>query len=520
MSAPDKLLVIDNGTQSIRAMLFDPAGNLLHRARVPLQAYVSPRPGLAEQEAGTFWKGLCRACSGLWADSGHDPESVAGVSLTTQRATMIPLDDCGAPLRPAVVWLDQRKAARVPPLGPLWSFLFRVLGLSRTVNCFQTRAVDNWMACNEPRLWERTHKFLFLSGYLLYRLTGSFVDSTASQVGYVPFDSRRLNWAKPGDWRWRALQVRPEQLPCLHPPGRQLGEISSLAAEMTGILPGTPVIAAASDKACETLGAGCTRTDMGCLGYGTTATINVTSPEYVEPYRFIPPYPAAIPGSYTLEIQNFRGYWLVSWFRKEFGFREEELAARAGTSPEELLNEMLDQTPPGGLGLIAQPTWTPGVRIPGPEAKGAIIGFGDVHTRAHVYRAIIEGLAFALRQGREQLQHRTGTPIRELVVSGGGSRSDRVMQLTADVFGLPASRPGTAESSGLGAAIDAAVGTGLHPDFPSAVKAMTRTGRTFEPDRSAHELYDRLFRRVYVPMYARLKPLYQEIQRITGYPEP
>ena len=115
------------------------------------------------------------------------------------------------------------------------------------------------------------------------------------------------------------------------------------------------------------------------------------------------------------------------------------------------------------MGLVLQPYWSPGVRVPGPEAKGAVIGWGDVHTRAHLYRAIIEGLAYALREGAERTTKRTGVPITELRVSGGGSQSPAAIQLTADIFGLPTSRPHTHETSGLGAAIDAAVGLGLHP---------------------------------------------------------
>ena len=125
--------------------------------------------------------------------------------------------------------------------------------------------------------------------------------------------------------------------------------------------------------------------------------------------------------------------------------------------------------PPGSMGLILQPYWSPGVRVPGPEAKGAVIGWGDVHTRAHLYRAILEGLAYALREGAERTVKRTKVPITELRVSGGGSQSPAAVQLTADVFGLPASRPHTHETSGLGAAIDAAVGLGLHPSFEAAV---------------------------------------------------
>src|SRR5262249_10009696 len=145
--------------------------------------------------------------------------------------------------------------------------------------------------------------------------------------------------------------------------------------------------------------------------------------------------------------------------------------------------------------------------------------FGDVHTRAHIYRAILEGLAYALREGRERTERRTRIPITELRISGGGSRSNAAMQLTADIFGLPAARPHTYETSGLGAAIDAAIGLKLYPDFPSAMRAMTRIERTFTPNAEAQALYDQLYRRVYRQMYARLRPLYAEIQKITGYPE-
>jgi sugar (pentulose or hexulose) kinase len=156
--------------------------------------------------------------------------------------------------------------------------------------------------------------------------------------------------------------------------------------------------------------------------------------------------------------------------------------------------------------------------MPGPEAKGAIIGFGDVHTRAHVYRAILEGLAYALREGKERIERRSGVPITQLRVSGGGSQSDAAMQLTADIFGLPTARPHVYETSALGAAIDAAVGLGLYPDFPAAIAAMTRVGKVFEPVAANQAMYDRLYRQVYRKMYARLQPMYRRIAEITGYP--
>lgn len=167
---------------------------------------------------------------------------------------------------------------------------------------------------------------------------------------------------------------------------------------------------------------------------------------------------------------------------------------------------------------MLQPYWTPGIRGPGREAKGAIVGFGDVHTRAHVYRAILEGLAYALREGKERIEKRSSVRITELRVSGGGSQSDAAMQLTADIFGLPTARPHVYETSGLGAAIDAAVGLQLYPDFATAVKAMTRVGRVFAPIEANRAIYDRLYQQVYRRMYRQLQPLYRDIAAITGYP--
>jgi sugar (pentulose or hexulose) kinase len=257
----------------------------------------------------------------------------------------------------------------------------------------------------------------------------------------------------------------------------------------------------------------------GCISYGTTATINVTHNRYVEPISLIPPYPSAIPGHHSLEVQIFRGYWMVSWFKNEFGHKEKQKAQNLGVDAESLFDRLIDDIAPGCMGLMLQPYWTPGIKMPGPEAKGSIIGFGDIHSRGHVYRAILEGLAYALREGKERIEKRTKTPIRQLRVSGGGSQSRNAMQVTADVFNLPASRPHIYETSGLGAAINTAVGLNLHPDYPAAIEAMTRIGDTFEPIAENQRLYDALYRRIYQKMYPRLKPLYEEIRQITGYPQ-
>jgi sugar (pentulose or hexulose) kinase len=518
MSA-SRILAIDVGTQSARAIAFDAQGRLLARAQKVFEpTYHSPQPGWAEQHADSYWEAVLACVHELWAGGEVKPADIAGLAVTTQRATTVCLDGGGHVLRPAILWLDQRRCDQPPAMGPLWDTLFFLAGAGGLIRHFQREAEANWLAQYQPALWRETKKYLFLSGYLNFRLTGNYTDSAGSQVGYVPFDYKHLRWPHHGDWKWRAVAVRRDQLPALVAPGQVMGHLSRIAAGELGLPPRLPVIAAAADKACEVLGSGALAPDVAALSFGTTATINTTQPRYLEVQRLLPAYPAALPAMWNTEVQIYRGFWMVSWFKREFAHREQALARERNVPVEALFDDLVRGVPPGSMGLTLQPYWSPGVRDPGPEAKGAIIGFGEAHTRAHLYRAIIEGLVYGLRAGKDQIERKTGVPIRRVVVAGGGSQSEVAMQVTADVFGLAAERPEVYETSALGAAIDAAIGLGLHPDYPAAVAAMTRTGARFEPDRSAQRVYDQLYREVYAPLYPRLRPLYRRIRAITGYP--
>jgi len=510
---PDLILAIDNGTQSVRALAIDGQGSLVAKTRVPIQPYYSTALGLAEQDPQVYWDAVCQATRQLW-QYGVDPQRIACLSLTTQRSTMINVDAQGKPLRPAIVWLDQRRTQDVRPVGGLWGLAFKLAGMSQTVAYLQAEAEANWLQKHQPEIWKNTHKYLLLSGYLTYLLTGKFVDSVGCQVAYIPFDYKKLRWSSRWDWKWQAVPIEPDKLVDLVPPAGLLGEITPWAAEQTGLPAGLPMVAAAADKACEVIGSGCLEPHIGCLSFGTSATINTIHRKYIEAIPLIPPYPAAVPGAYSLEFQIYRGFWMVSWFKEQFGQAEQKLANERGQEAEQLFDELLRKVPAGSDGLMLQPYWSPGLRVPGPEARGVVLGFNDVHTRAHLYRAIIEGLAYAMRAGAEQTAKRTHIPITEIRVAGGGSQSDAAMQLTADMFGLPASRPHVYEASGLGAAIDGAVGIGLHPDFETAVRAMTHPGDTFQPDAANHALYNQLYDQVYSQIYPRLKPLYERINNM------
>ena len=521
MTTADLLLAIDVGTQSVRALAFDRDGTSHGRARVPFEPpFGSPQPGWAEKDAESYWQGLAEACRALWQPSGGevDPARIAGLALTTQRGTVVCAREDGTPLRPAIVWPDQRLSSAPPPLGALWTTLFGLARATELIRQLQRQAECNWLAEHEPELWPVCERYALLSGWLTHRLVGEWVDSAACQVGYLPFDYKRQQWAKPGEWHWKALAIRSAQLPRLVPPAARLGSLTAAAAAALGLPPGLPLIAAAADKACEVLGCAALEPDTAHLSFGTAATINTTQPKYLEVQRLLPAYPAALPGAFNTEIHIQRGFWLVSWFKNEFAHAEQLLAAERGVSAESLLDELIASVPAGSMGLTLQPYWSPGLREPGPEGKGAIIGFGDVHTRAHFYRALIEGLAYGLRAGRELIEARTRRRITRLVISGGGSQSDGAMQIAADVFNLAAERPHVAEASALGAAMLAAAGLGWHADVPAAAKAMARAGRRFEPQPEAVRTYDALYREVYRPLYKRLEPLYRRIRAITGYP--
>jgi len=158
--AGDLILAIDNGTQSVRALLFDLQGNLVEKARVTLPPYITDETGMAEQEPQVFWDAVCRACQELWAKPGVDKNRVAGAAITTQRSTLINLDENGQPLRSAITWMDNRRAFGTKPVGGLWGLLFALSGMTETVAYLQAEAECNYIAAKEPEVWKKTRKYL------------------------------------------------------------------------------------------------------------------------------------------------------------------------------------------------------------------------------------------------------------------------------------------------------------------------------------------------------------------------
>jgi len=215
-AAPDDLLLaIDCGTQSARALLFDLEGNLAAKSQVALDGYVAAQPGWLEHDGDAFWKATAEACQQLWREQPALRRAVRSVAVTTQRGTVVPIDSHGRTLAPAIVWLDQRRATRVPPLGAFWRAALGAAGAAGTVRHFQREAECNWWAENDPAMWARADKVLLVSGLLNWKLTGRFVDSVAAQVGYLPFDFKRGEWVGRLDWKWQVAPFERSWLPRL-----------------------------------------------------------------------------------------------------------------------------------------------------------------------------------------------------------------------------------------------------------------------------------------------------------------
>lgn len=507
------VLTFDVGTQSARAMLINNQGEILGKKQeVYNPAYYSPEPGWAEQDANLYYDVICRCAKALKESLPKAFERVEGVSITAIRDTFVCVDEEGTPLRPAIVWLDKRFAKGECTMPDQLREALTKMGLIDGFNLKYKRAKCNWIREEQPEIWEKTHKYLALPGYLTYKLTGKFVDSSPSVVGFVPIDVKTRAWREPTDVAMPIFPVPREKLCDLVDSGDVMGYITAEAMEATGLKEGIPVYGGAADKACEVVGMGCTKLEQAAVSFGTMATIDFSAPEYWETMPGQAPFQSAIKGWFSPELELYRGYWLVSWFQKEFGQPEYLEAAESGKSAIELLNEKMAQIPAGCDGLMFQPYLTPGFGMP--FAKGGWVGLADHHTRVHMYRAILEGINYALMDKIEAAETAGNFKIAELRIGGGGSKSTEICQMTANMFGIPVVRVHTNESSALGCAMGAFIGMGEYADYEEAAENMVHMRDRFEPDAEEHALYQTLYNEVYKEIFGKLAPLYGKLEEI------
>ena len=512
MSSP-LVLTIDFGTQSVRVALVNTHGDIEAIERVKYEpAYFSLKPGFAEQNPDFYFENLCTCTKNIVKNNKEKMKDVIGVTMAFFRDSVVPVDKEGKPLRPAILWLDERRAKDINKLPALNRAIFKLIGMGPTIDLNRKRSMAVWIQENEPEIWAKTDKFMFISTYINKKLVGEFVDAVSSQAGHLPIDFKKGRWYKSDKHIKGSMFGVPKRMLCkLVKAGQVLGTITEEASKTTGLPVGLTVYAGGSDKSAETLGLGVVDDKSAAISYGTASTVEVPIEKYSDAEPFLPAYPDIVKG-FNLDVQIYRGYWMLNWFIKQFGSE--------GPTVEETVidgkliqkfNDEMAKIEPGCNGLVLQPYWGPGLRRP--LAKGAVIGFSDVHTKMHMYRAIVEGIAYALREGLELFEKkRLHHKVEILRISGGGSQSDLICQITADIFNRPVSRIQTFECSTMGCAMAAFIAHGEFKNKREAAESMIRISKTFTPNPENVKKYDYLYNHVYMKMYPQLKNIYKNIK--------
>lgn len=508
------VLTFDCGTQSIRALLVDKFGNILAKEQKKFTPYYSLKPGYAEQKASVYEDALKDVSIAIHKNNPSLIDDIIAVTITTIRDTCVCVNDKGEVIRDIIVWLDSREAECKNPLPLASTALFSAVGMMNALNDQRKITKANWIQENEPEIWKNTFKYMMFSAYMVYKLTGNMVDSSASAIGHIPFDYEHNVWYESSNIKAPIFNVSKDKLVDLKKPGEILGYITKDVSANLLIKEGLPLIATGSDKGCETLGCGVIDNDMASLSFGTTATVQISTRKYVEPQMFMPAYPGVVAGTWNPEIQIYRGYWMVNWFKNEFAHKEVKEAEALNVAPEALLNERLKEIPAGCDGLMLQPYWAP--LLKSPEAKGSIIGFSGEHTRIHIYKAIIEGIGYGLLDGMKSMEKKIHRKISAVTVSGGGSQSKEICQITADMFGVPVRKIQTYEACGLGSSIVAFVSMGIYQDYKEAIKNMVHYKEEFIPNMEVNKVYERLYNDIYKNIYKCLKPIYTKMRTIVN----
>jgi sugar (pentulose or hexulose) kinase len=511
---PSKDLVIgvDSSTTACKAIAWDRDGHAIAAARQTYEM-TSPQPNWGEQLAEDWWHALTHVLREVTAQIGA--ERVAALCITNQRETFVPVDAGGSPLRSAILWLDSRCRAQLDELDRRYGseVIHELTGKGPATT--QSLAKLMWLQQHEPTVVERAYKFVEPHAYLVHHLTGQWMTSLACADPMGLVDMRRGMWAVD---LLSELGLDPDQFVGIVPPGSVIGTLTDSAAQETGLLAETLVVAGAGDGQCAGLGGNITAPGRAYLNLGTAVVSGTYTADYVVDRAFRT-LCAPIAGAFVPEHVLAAGTFIVSWFAAHFAPDVSGLGLEV--SPEEVMELAARKLPPGSLGLMVVPYWK-GVLSPywDPAATGITVGWTGAHGQAHFYRAILEGIAYEHRLAMDGISRATGEPIDEFILMGGGSRSDLWCQIVADVNGKPVARASSAGATSLGAGILAATAAGWYPDARDAAAAMTSTEETFTPDAATHAIYDRLYHEVYRGLFPAIQPYVDRLTALTDEQNP
>jgi len=483
-----KLLGIDVGTGGTRALLIDESGAVIASAIHEHQPFASPRSGWAEQDPLDWWKACQGAVRKLLRDGGVPASDIACIGLTGQMHGAVLLDRNDEVLRPALIWCDQRTAAEC-------RYLNETIGPQQLVELTCNPALTNftltkllWVRKNEPGIWRRFHSFLLPKDYIRLCLTGVRAIDVADASGTLLLDVAHRRWS---DAMLDAVNLSPDCLPALYESQQMVGQVTEAAAAKTGLKAGTPVVAGAGDQAAGATGMGIVRPGDVSATIGTSGVVFAASDAPVtDPRGRLHTFCHAIPGRWHVMGVTQAAGLSLRWFRDNFGtFTDyEQMSAEAA------------KVPPGSEGVL----WAPylmGERTPypDPDVRAALVGLAADHTRANVIRAVLEGVAFSLKDTFTIFKE-LGIPVRGIRVGGGGARSALWRQIQADVYGHAVETVQAEEGAAYGAALLAGVGAGAWASVDAACDAVVHVAKRTVPDQKAlHVMQDAYvkYRRIY-----------------------
>lgn len=492
---------IDNGTTGTKAMVFDLNGNLIGE---DYREYICeyPKPGWVDQDGEMLFTSSCAALKSAIAKSGVDPKDIAAMGLSTQRCTMIPVDENCRPLRKAISWQDNRSNAECDWIRENIGAekYFDITGLP-IANVWAFPAIL-WIRNNEPEIFARTHKFLLTQEFILHRLGAEGYPedwSNGSLQGLMEIDT--FEWSKE---IIDAAGLNLEQLPELVPSGKMVGRVSKEAATLTGLLEGTPLVTGGGDQQCAGIGAGVITEGLCEVTLGTAGvSLCFMDKPRKDPTRRMPCSAHAYPGKWECEgLQNAAGA-SYRWFRDKLANLEVVTGNHTGIDPYELLNKQVAKTPVGSRGLVYIP-YLAGASAPNwdPYAKGSFIGLTLAHDYGCMVRAVLEGISLETREILESFEG-LGLELKEVRITGGGTKSSQWNQMQADIYGKPVSKLGVSEATVLGAAILGGVGCGVFASIEEGVDKMVKIESHYEPNPAAHAVYNEIFE-IYKNIYRSL----------------
>jgi len=503
---PPKLLGIDVGTGGTRAVLIDGEGKVVASRTAEHVPFTSPETGWAEQDPHDWWGAACQAIQQVMRASGTKSSEIAAVGFSGQMHGAVLLDGAGEVLRPALIWCDQRTAEEAKALTAQ-------IGEGQIIAWTCNPALTNftltkllWVRKHEPGLYERFRTLLLPKDYVRYRLTGEYGMDMADASGTLLLDVAKRRWSTEIA---RATHVDPACLPPLFESPDVCARISELGEAATGLLQGTPVVAGAGDQAAGAVGLGVVCRGAVHATIGTSGVVfAATDHPALDPKGRLHTFCHAIPGRWHVMGVTQSAGLSLRWFRDNFGTLAED-----SRDPYEQLSEEAAMIPPGCDGVL----WAPylmGERTPylDPQARAALVGLAANHSRGHIIRAILEGVAFSLRDSISVFAEMK-VPVTDIRLGGGGARSPLWRQIQADVYGHAVEVVEAEEGAAYGAALLAGVGAGTWSSVDEACAQSVRVAKQIEPDLVTSALMDRQYE-----MYRRIYPALREIHRNSNSP--